>query len=114
MNHLQAAFDETHSYSRYHPSKGYWWEFKDSYQEEQRKKLKESKNKEEPSSKFQRDGVDVLLGELYKKFPPKFPPVPASTANVPITAPPVDAKAAESNNIGKVCKLHKIGQKNFC
>ncbi len=29
--------------------------------------------KEEPSSFFQRQRVDVLLGELAKKFPPKYP-----------------------------------------
>lgn len=28
MHHLQCSFEETMSYSRYHPSKGYWWDFK--------------------------------------------------------------------------------------
>ncbi len=31
------------------------------------------KKKEEPSSMFQRHRVDILLGELTKKFPPKGP-----------------------------------------
>lgn len=31
-----------------------------------------NKKKEEPSSVFQRQRVDLLLGELSKKFPPKF------------------------------------------
>lgn len=35
-------------------------------------KPKEKKQKEEPSSLFQRQRVDLLLGELSKKFPPKF------------------------------------------
>ena len=26
---IQSAFDEAMSYCRYHPSKGYWWHFKD-------------------------------------------------------------------------------------
>ncbi|KAF8776994.1 Mediator of RNA polymerase II transcription like protein [Argiope bruennichi] len=30
VHHLQSAFDEASSYSHYHPSKGYWWEFKDN------------------------------------------------------------------------------------
>ncbi|XP_064621620.1 mediator of RNA polymerase II transcription subunit 6-like isoform X2 [Lineus longissimus] len=64
---LQSAFDEALSYSRYHPSKGYYFEFKD---QEPKEKSKEKK-KEEPSSVFQRQRVDVLLGELAKKFPLK-------------------------------------------
>ena len=27
VTHLQSAFEEARSYSKYHPSKGYWWEF---------------------------------------------------------------------------------------
>ncbi|XP_009989536.1 PREDICTED: mediator of RNA polymerase II transcription subunit 6-like, partial [Tauraco erythrolophus] len=26
---IQSAFEEAMSYCRYHPSKGYWWHFKD-------------------------------------------------------------------------------------
>ena len=33
---------------------------------------KKGKKKEEPGSFFQRQRVDLLLGELAKKFPPKF------------------------------------------
>ncbi|XP_064600046.1 mediator of RNA polymerase II transcription subunit 6-like isoform X2 [Liolophura sinensis] len=68
---LQSAFEEAQSYSKYHPSKGYWWEFKDP-EETEKVKPKEKKQKEEPSSLFQRQRVDLLLGELSKKFPPKF------------------------------------------
>jgi hypothetical protein len=27
VTHLQSAFEEARSYSKYHPSKGYWWQF---------------------------------------------------------------------------------------
>ena len=27
VTHLQSAFEEARGYSKYHPSKGYWWEF---------------------------------------------------------------------------------------
>ncbi len=27
MSHLQSAFEEARGYSRYHPSRGYWWHF---------------------------------------------------------------------------------------
>lgn len=76
VHHLQSAFDESYSYSRYHPSKGYWFEFnKDSDKDNKDKNDKTSKDKtkEEMSSstKFQRKRVDILLSELTKRFPPK-------------------------------------------
>uniref|UniRef100_A0A7N8YLF7 Mediator of RNA polymerase II transcription subunit 6 n=1 Tax=Mastacembelus armatus TaxID=205130 RepID=A0A7N8YLF7_9TELE len=67
---IQSAFDEAMSYCRYHPSKGYWWHFKD--QEEREKAKPKSKKKEEPSSLFQRQRVDTLLLDLRSKFPPTF------------------------------------------
>ncbi|KAE8587297.1 hypothetical protein XENTR_v10021917 [Xenopus tropicalis] len=67
---IQSAFDEAMSYCRYHPSKGYWWHFKD--QEERDKTKPKAKKKEEASSHFQRQRVDALLMELRQKFPPKF------------------------------------------
>ncbi|XP_069494966.1 mediator of RNA polymerase II transcription subunit 6 isoform X5 [Ambystoma mexicanum] len=67
---VQSSFDEAMSYCRYHPSKGYWWHFKD--QEERDKAKPKSKKKEEPSSFFQRQRVDSLLLDLRQKFPPKF------------------------------------------
>ncbi|GIY01719.1 mediator of RNA polymerase II transcription subunit 6 [Caerostris extrusa] len=70
VHHLQSAFDEASSYSHYHPSKGYWWEFKDQEKKER------TKVKEEPGSAFQRRRVDILLSELAKKFPPKLPSPP--------------------------------------
>lgn len=83
INHLQAAFDEAISYSRYHPSQGYWWEFKEKESQEKEKAAKKKdKAKEEPSSIFQRKRVDILLGELSKKFPPKL--------SQPSAAPPAE------------------------
>ncbi|KAK2139452.1 hypothetical protein LSH36_1779g00008 [Paralvinella palmiformis] len=71
INSLQTVFDEAQSYSKCHPSKGYWWKFKDK--EHTEKYLnKDPKKAEEPSSLFQRQQVDLLLGELANKFPPKF------------------------------------------
>ncbi|XP_018357973.1 PREDICTED: mediator of RNA polymerase II transcription subunit 6 [Trachymyrmex cornetzi] len=66
VHHLQSAFDEASSCSRYHPSKGYSWDFKNG------KALaakKETPVREEPSSLFQRQRVDMLLAELTRKFP---------------------------------------------
>lgn len=70
VSSLQSAFDEAMSYSRYHPSKGYSWEFSEK-EEPEKKESSDKKKKEEPSSFFQRQRVDNLLGELAKKFPPK-------------------------------------------
>lgn len=66
VHHLQSAFEEASSCSRYHPSKGYFWDFKNG------KALatkKETPVREEPSSLFQRQRVDMLLTELTRKFP---------------------------------------------
>ena len=76
VHHLQSAFDESLGYSRYHPSKGYWFEFnKDGEKETKDKSEKTSKEKTKDemssSTKFQRKRVDILLSELTKKFPPK-------------------------------------------
>ncbi|XP_071834464.1 mediator of RNA polymerase II transcription subunit 6-like isoform X1 [Apostichopus japonicus] len=65
---IQSAFEEVQNFSRYHPSKGYWWEFKD---QEKEKDSLSAKPKEEISSLFQRQRVDVLLAELTRSFPPK-------------------------------------------
>nr|CAG4648263.1 EOG090X0E0D [Moina brachiata]SVE93273.1 EOG090X0E0D [Moina brachiata] len=84
VNHLQGAFDEARSYSRYHPSKGYSWEFKesDSKEEDEKKAKKSSKDKakEETGSIFQRQRVNILLNDLAKKFPLK-PIQPTSASN---------------------------------
>jgi len=75
VHHLQSAFEEANSYSRYHPSKGYSWDLKERKVPEHLV-LKKETQREEPSSLFQRHRVDMLLGELTRKFP------------VPVVVPP--------------------------
>uniref|UniRef100_A0A0A9X7W3 Mediator of RNA polymerase II transcription subunit 6 n=1 Tax=Lygus hesperus TaxID=30085 RepID=A0A0A9X7W3_LYGHE len=93
VHNLQTAFDETSSYSRYHPSKGYSWELKVTD-----KPVKKENAKEEPSSLFQRQRVDMLLMELTKKFP------------LPPLQPPPPAKANSENDIKTepVVKTEKV------
>jgi hypothetical protein len=75
VHHLQSAFEEANSYSRYHPSKGYSWDLKERKVPERLAAKKETQ-REEPSSLFQRHRVDMLLAELTRKFP------------IPVAAPP--------------------------
>ncbi|KAJ3659592.1 hypothetical protein Zmor_011275 [Zophobas morio] len=81
VHHLQSSFEEVASFARYHPSKGYSWDFKS--QKSSDKKNKDEKPREEPSSLFQRQRVDMLLGELIKKFPLPTPPQPKVTPAPP-------------------------------
>ena len=84
IHHLVSAFDEAQGYMRYHPTKGYSWEFsKNADSKDPHSDKNKDKQKEEPSSAFQRARVDLLLGEICKKFFPK--------VNEP--AKPTDAKA---------------------
>lgn len=72
IHHLVSAFDEAQSYMRYHPTKGYSWEFRqDADSKDPASEKNKDKQKEEPSSAFQRARVDLLLGEICKKFFPK-------------------------------------------
>ncbi|XP_032668866.1 mediator of RNA polymerase II transcription subunit 6 isoform X1 [Odontomachus brunneus] len=64
VHHLQSAFEEASSYSRYHPSKGYSWDFTNGKAWAAKEPVRE-----EPSSLFQRQRVDMLLAELTRKFP---------------------------------------------
>jgi len=77
VSHLQAAFEEARGYSRYHPSRGYWWHF-GKEKEEVRQQKKKEEEKEEPSSFFQRRRVDLLLDQLTRQFPMRVPPAPAA------------------------------------
>ncbi|CAH1967736.1 unnamed protein product [Acanthoscelides obtectus] len=83
VHHIQGAFEETMSFARYHPSKGYSWDFK-SQRANLDKVKKEEKPREEPSSLFQRQRVDMLLGELIKKFPLPTPPQPKVQPVAPV------------------------------
>lgn len=92
VHHLQSSFEEASSFSRYHPSKGYSWDFKSQrpgVDKTAAGKKDTEKPREEPSSLFQRQRVDMLLGEMLKKFPlptpaiqQKPPPPPTSTTTV--------------------------------
>nr|CAG4648898.1 EOG090X0E0D [Polyphemus pediculus] len=97
INHLQGAFDEARQYSRYHPSKGYWWEFKDNETKDQddeskkaKKKRSKDKAKEETGSLFQRQRVDILLTDLTRKFPPKLNPPPNTNVSNPADQKPAE------------------------
>ena len=100
ISHLQSAFEEARSYVKYHPNKGYRWDFQQNNgvpygakkipppgaatnsnsnsdaenngkSSKKKKKSKESDlAKDEPSSAFQRHRVDKLLTLLTEKFPP--------------------------------------------
>jgi len=71
VSHLQSAFEEARGYARYHPSRGYWWDF--GKEKEKEKEEKDKDKKEEPSSMFQRRRVDMLLDQLTRQFPHKVP-----------------------------------------
>ncbi|KAI5730777.1 hypothetical protein M8J76_017285 [Diaphorina citri] len=72
VHHLQSAFEEVNSLSKYNPNKGYSWDSKMLPQGKDT--VKKEIVKEEPSSIFQRQRVDMLLSELTRHFP--VPPVP--------------------------------------
>ena len=101
VSHLQKAFEEAREYARYHPSRGYWWDFgKDKEKEEREKKEKAKegakKKKEEPSSLFQRRRVDMLLGQLAAQYPPKFTALPPPPAMAPTAASTAESEPALS------------------
>ena len=60
---------------------------------------KKDKKKEEPGSFFQRQRVDLLLGELAKKFPPKF---------IAPTQPGPEAKGTVFDIISALCAVSFI------
>jgi len=115
VNHLQAAFDETKGYSRYHPTKGYWWDFqqtsnntpygakkitlpeenqgKNDAKKKKKKKSEAETGKDEPSSVFQRVRVDYLLKILTDKFPP---PQVKRNANPNVVATPATSAGANA------------------
>ncbi|XP_022696741.1 mediator of RNA polymerase II transcription subunit 6-like isoform X2 [Varroa jacobsoni] len=104
--HLQSAFEQAHSFSRYHPSKGYWWDFgKDD--DDAKKKDKEKEDQKETASLFQRRRVDLLLGELARRYPPKLAPpslpvmhqsqAPTNTVTAQAPAPPTASGTQQAN-----------------
>ncbi|RWS17922.1 mediator of RNA polymerase II transcription subunit 6-like protein [Dinothrombium tinctorium] len=100
IHHLLSAFEEVHSFMRYHPTKGYSWEFGKESESKDREKSEKSKEKtkEEPSSAFQRARVDILLGELMKKFPPKVIQPQPVTNQVDIKPNAANAEETKANS----------------
>merc|ERR1712004_57155 len=117
VNHLQAAFDEAKGYAKYHPTRGYWWDFqqpassntpfgakKITPPEDSNKKPKKKKKSEqdiakgEPSSVFQRVRVDYLLKLLTEKFPP--PQIKRTPNVVPTPATSAGANTDSKSNVG--------------
>ncbi|CAD5119201.1 DgyrCDS7836 [Dimorphilus gyrociliatus] len=67
-HNLSSAFAEVRSYFRYHPSVGYWWQFKNDLSESKAETVPKN---EDYGSSFQRNRIDLLLREQAKKYPPK-------------------------------------------
>ncbi|EDV91381.1 mediator of RNA polymerase II transcription subunit 6 [Drosophila grimshawi] len=76
---LQSAFEEASSYARYHPNKGYTWDFSSNkiLSDKSKADKKDSSATKDDSSGtlFQKQRVDMLLAELLRKFPPPIPPM---------------------------------------
>lgn len=108
MHHLQSSFEEASSFSRYHPSKGYYWDFKSQRAGVDKAKAKEEKPREEPSSLFQRQRVDMLLGELIKKFPLPAPPQPKAVPPTATVKTEIENGNVENKDVKNDIKLEKI------
>lgn len=65
---LGSAFEETQSYSRYHPSRDYWWHFKDQSLNQDKDKKKQNLTKTHTGTYFQRERVDLLLRNFEQQF----------------------------------------------
>ncbi|EDW15527.1 mediator of RNA polymerase II transcription subunit 6 [Drosophila mojavensis] len=76
---LQSAFEEASSYARYHPNKGYYWDFSSnkvlSDKSKNDKKDPNAAKDDNSGTLFQKQRVDMLLAELLRKFPPPIPPM---------------------------------------
>ncbi|XP_067616767.1 mediator of RNA polymerase II transcription subunit 6 isoform X2 [Eurosta solidaginis] len=76
VTNLQSAFEEASSYSRYHPNKGYTWDFNANKSHKAKSNKKDaSTSKDDGGTIFQKQRVDMLLAELVRKFPPPIPPI---------------------------------------
>ena len=99
VHYLISAFEETLSYMKYHPSRGYSWDFggdsqnaRENETEKERERVKE-RVREDLGSSFQRRRVDFILADLCKKFPSKAQSV--TEATVKATDAADTTKAAE-------------------
>jgi len=130
VTHLQSAFEEARSYSKYHPSKGYCWQFSNSGSAASKaeaekkaklstkKKSKKSKAKErekrvrgEPSSIFQRRRVNMILDLMTRKFPPKLTP-PAAAAAPSAAAASKEETKEDKQEAAKEVKSEKAEANN--
>ncbi|KAH8264652.1 mediator of RNA polymerase II transcription subunit 6 [Drosophila serrata] len=98
---LQSAFEEASSYARYHPNKGYTWDFSTnkvlSEKSKADKKDANAAKEENSGTLFQKQRVDMLLAELLRKFPPPIPPMLQNIQQSAIAGEDINA-AAELNN----------------
>uniref|UniRef100_A0A5S6R3W3 Mediator of RNA polymerase II transcription subunit 6 n=1 Tax=Trichuris muris TaxID=70415 RepID=A0A5S6R3W3_TRIMR len=71
INHLRTAFEEVKSYYRFHPAKGYYWQFKNEtgIEKKSTKKNRENVLEDVRASLYQRQRMDTLIGDLVNKFP---------------------------------------------
>uniref|UniRef100_A0A6P4EBY8 Mediator of RNA polymerase II transcription subunit 6 n=1 Tax=Drosophila rhopaloa TaxID=1041015 RepID=A0A6P4EBY8_DRORH len=101
---LQSAFEEASSYARYHPNKGYTWDFSSnkvlSDKSKSDKKDANSAKDENSGTLFQKQRVDMLLAELLRKFPPPIPPMLQNLQQPPPAGDELNAagNASEMNN----------------
>ncbi|XP_064550715.1 mediator of RNA polymerase II transcription subunit 6 [Drosophila montana] len=99
---LQSAFEEASSYARYHPNKGYTWDFSSNKVLSDKKSDKKDSNaaKDDNSGTlFQKQRVDMLLAELLRKFPPPIPPM-LQNFQQPLQAGQLPAAAGTDGSTG--------------
>ncbi|XP_065062251.1 mediator of RNA polymerase II transcription subunit 6-like isoform X2 [Rhopilema esculentum] len=106
VHNLELAFDEALSYSKYTPSKGYWWDFNDASLDDNAAPKRKQK-KSEPSSLFQRFRVDQLLGDFLNKFPPKV--IQPRQTGAPDSTSSNAEEITEQGNQGKPISLEPTG-----
>ncbi|OWR44883.1 mediator of RNA polymerase II transcription subunit 6 isoform X2 [Danaus plexippus] len=106
VHHLQCSFEETMTYSKYHPSKGYWWDHKNKTGPfnvgQSAPKEVSSTPKEEPSTLFQRQRVDMLLAELVRQFPLPVTQTAANQNGVTVKTENTNDKGSEKPQDGSL------------
>ncbi|KAI9584532.1 mediator of RNA polymerase II transcription subunit 6 [Glossina fuscipes] len=115
VTNLQLAFEEASSYSRYHPNKGYTWDFTSNKALSDKSKAAAKKdatsNKEESGTVFQMQRVDMLLAELLRKFPPPVPPN-LHQQQLQQTGPQSNANVQEHNAAASDSNANTISSSN--
>lgn len=99
---LQSAFEEASGYARYHPNKGYTWDFSSnkvlSDKSKSDKKDTSSSKDENSGTLFQKQRVDMLLAELLRKFPPPIPPMLQNLQQAPPTGDEMSSAGGLNSN----------------